>query len=67
MAATSLLAGGVDDLFFCTVNIYRSTGTIDRHDLNEKYVSNMKMEKDSCMKVKRDHGVSTDNSTIEVT
>merc|ERR1711871_1548089 len=44
-AAIALLAGHTDNLFFCNVNIYRSTGTIDRHDLNEKYVSSMHREK----------------------
>ena len=65
-AAIKVLIGRTDILFFCNVNIYRSTGTVDRHDLNKKYVSSMKMEKDSSMKVKRDHGISTENSTIEV-
>ena len=44
-AAISLLTGGIDDLLFCTVNIYRSTGTTDRSSVNEKYVSSMKIER----------------------
>ena len=34
-AAITLLTGGINDLFFCTINIYRSTGTVDRHTQNE--------------------------------
>ena len=45
-AAITLLVNGTDNLFFCNVNIYRSTGTIDRNTLNEKYVSSMKMERE---------------------
>ena len=30
-AAIAIFAGRTDNLFFCNVNIYRSTGTIDRH------------------------------------
>ena len=44
-AAITLLAGRTDNLFFCNVNIYRSTGTIDRSSVNEKYVESMKMER----------------------
>ena len=44
-AAITLLNGRTDNLFFCNVNIYRSTGTTDRHDLNEKYVSSMRRER----------------------
>ena len=65
-ATITLLAGRTENLFFCNVNIYRSTGTLDRHNLNEKYVSSMKMEKDSSMKMKRGHVISTENSTVEV-
>merc|ERR1712196_525564 len=46
-AAIKIFAGRTDNLFFCNINIYRSTGILDRHNLNEKYVSSMKMEKDS--------------------
>ena len=63
-ASIAMLADRTHNLFFCNVNIYRSTGTVDRHGLNEKYVSSMQMEKDSSMKMKRDRGVSTENSTI---
>ena len=34
-----------DNLFFCNINIYRSTGTIDRSSVNEKYVSSMRRER----------------------
>ena len=44
-AAIAIFAGRTDNLFFCNINIYRSTGTIDRHSLNEKYVSSMRMER----------------------
>ena len=57
-AAITLLADGIDNLFFCTVNIYRSTGTTDRHVPDEKYVSSMKME--------RDHNIATKESNVEV-
>ena len=42
-AAIAIFAGRTDNLFFCNVNIYRSTGTIDRSSVNEKYVESMKM------------------------
>ena len=46
-AAIAIFAGRTDNLFFCNVNIYRSTGTTDRHErLNEKYVSSMRRERD---------------------
>ena len=57
-AAITLLANGIDNLFFCTVNIYRSTGTTDRHVPDEKYVSSMKME--------RDHNIATKEPNVEV-
>ena len=44
-AAIAIFAGRTDNLFFCNINIYRSTGTIDRHTLNEKYVSSMRRER----------------------
>merc|ERR1719240_1210691 len=44
-AAIAIFAGRIDSLFFCNINIYRSTGTIDRHSLNEKYVSSMRRER----------------------
>ena len=44
-AAIAIFAGRTDNLFFCNVNIYRSTGTIDRSSVNEKYVESMKMER----------------------
>ena len=44
-AAIAIFAGRTDSLFFCNINIYRSTGTIDRSSVNEKYVENMKMER----------------------
>ena len=57
-AAIAILAGRTDNLFFCNVNIYRSTGTIDRHSLNEKYVSSMRRE--------RDRSIDAKNSNIEL-
>ena len=44
-AAVAIFAGRTDNLFFCNSNIYRSTGTIDRRTVNEKYIESMKMEK----------------------
>ena len=44
-AAIAIFAGRTDNLFFCNMNIYRSTGTIDRHSLNAKYVLSMRMER----------------------
>ena len=41
-AAIAIFAGRTDNLFFCNINIYRSTGTIDRITVNEKYVASMK-------------------------
>ena len=57
-AAITLLARGTDNLFFCNVNIFRSTGTIDRSIVNEKYVESMKME--------RDRGVLVEKTNIEL-
>ena len=45
-AAIAIFAGHTDNLFFCNVNVYRSTGTIDRRSVNEKYVESMKMERE---------------------
>jgi hypothetical protein len=44
-AAIAIFAGRTDNMFFCNVNIYRSTGTTDRHALDEKYVSSMRRER----------------------
>jgi hypothetical protein len=44
-AAIAIFAGRTYNLFFCNVNVYRSTGTTDRHALNEKYVSSMRRER----------------------
>jgi hypothetical protein len=44
-AAFAIFAGRTDNLFFCSANIYRSTGTINRSIINEKYIESMKMEK----------------------
>ena len=46
IAAITIFAGRTDNLFFCNVNVYRSTGTIDERSVNKKYVESMKMEKD---------------------
>merc|ERR1711991_180296 len=51
-AAIAIFAGRIDSLFFCNINIYRSTGTIDRHSLNEKYVSSMRRERDRSIDAK---------------
>ena len=45
-AAIAIFSGHTDNLFFCSANIYRSTGTIDRSSVNEKYVESMKMERE---------------------
>ena len=60
-AAIAIFAGRTDNLFFCNINIYRSTGTIDRHSLNEKYVESMKMER------ARSINVDKSNSELEST
>ena len=52
-AAIAIFAGHTDSLFFCNVNIYRSTGTIDRHSLNEEYVSSMRTERDNSIDAKK--------------
>ena len=57
-AAIAIFAGRTDNLFFCNINIYRSTGTIDRHALNEKYVSSMGRE--------RARSIDAENSNIEL-
>jgi hypothetical protein len=44
-ATIAIFAGRTDSLFFCNINVYRSTGTTDRHALNEKYVSSMRRER----------------------
>ena len=43
-AAFTLLNGGTDNLFFCNVNIYRSTGTANCRTQDAVYVSSMRME-----------------------
>eukprot|EP00944_MAST-04C_sp_MAST-4C-sp1_P007093 g7093.t1 len=43
-AAITLLNGGTDNLFFCNVNIYRSTGTANCRTQDAVYVSSMRME-----------------------
>ena len=57
-AAVAIFAGHTDNLFFCNVNIYRSTGTIDRSSVNEKYVESMKME--------RARSIDAEKSNIEL-
>ena len=57
-AAIAIFAGRTDNLFFCNVNIYRSTGTTDRHALNEEYVSSMRRE--------MDRSIDAENSNIEL-
>ena len=51
-ASITLLAGRTDNLFFCNINIYRSTGTTNRHALNEEYVSSMRRERDRSIDAK---------------
>ena len=46
-ATIAIFAGRTDNLFFCNANIYRSTGTINRRAINEKYIESMKMERDA--------------------
>ena len=43
--AIALLAGRTGKLFFCNVNLYRSTGTQDRRSRDQGYVSGMRMER----------------------
>ena len=50
-AAITLFRGRTDKLFFCNINIYRSTGTIDSSKVNEKYTQDMEMEMDRGMVV----------------
>ena len=57
-AAITIFAGRTDNLFFCNINIYRSTGTIDRNSVNERYVESMKME--------RERGITVDKSNSEL-
>ena len=45
-AAIAIFAGRTDNLFFCNINIYRSTGTTDLHTQNAGYVSSMRRERD---------------------
>ena len=60
-AAITLLNGRTDNLFFCNVNIYRSTGTVDRHTQNAGYVSSMRMERASSIDAKKT------NAAVEIT
>jgi hypothetical protein len=57
-AAISVFRNGTNTLFFCNANIYRSTGTINQHTMDEVYVSSMKMEKD--------RAIAADKSNVEV-
>ena len=57
-AAIAIFAGRTDHLFFCNVNIYRSTGTTDRHALNVGYVSSMRRE--------RDRSIDAEKTNIEL-
>ena len=45
-AAVAIFAGRTDNLFFCNANVYRSTGTIHRGTVNQKYIARMSMERD---------------------
>ena len=57
-AAIKILTGRTDNLFFCNINIYRSTGTTDLHTQNAGYVSSMRRE--------RDRSIDAKNSNIEL-
>ena len=57
-AAIAIFAGRTDNLFFCNINIYRSTGTTNRHALNEEYVSSMRRE--------RDRSIDAEKTNIEL-
>jgi hypothetical protein len=46
-AAVATFSGKTDNLFFCNANIYRSTGTIERTNMNADYVRSMEMEQRS--------------------
>ena len=46
-AMITLFAGRKNNMCFCNINIYRSTGTVDRSSANEKYVSSMRRERAS--------------------
>ena len=60
-AAITLLNGHTDNLFFCNVNIYRSTGTVDRHTQNAGYVSSMRRERARSIDAKKT------NAAVEMT
>ena len=42
--AIATFTGRVDNLFFCNINVHRSTGTIDRTSINQNYVRSMSIE-----------------------
>ena len=52
-------------LFFCTANILRATGTIDNETINETYVRNMSIEKTSSLEMQSSR--NQDNGKVEVT
>ena len=49
------------NLFFCNVNIYRSTGTVDRRSMNPGYVSSMRRERARSIDAKKT------NAAVEMT
>ena len=57
-AAIKILTGRTDNLFFCNINIYRSTGTTDLHTQNAGYVSSMRRE--------RDRSIDAEKTNIEL-
>ena len=61
-AAITLVAGGIDNLLFCTLHIYRSTGTTDQHVLNENYVLSMRLERDDNIALEE-----SNNKKVEMT
>lgn len=57
--AIATFTGRVDNLFFCNINIYRSTGTIDRRSRHSGYVRSMTAEQRISIKTdeKRDKNI----------
>ena len=46
-AALATFTGHTDELFFCNANVYRSTDTIERTNINTDYVQSMSLEQQS--------------------
>ena len=56
--AVSIFAGRTGFFFFSNANVYRSTGTIERSSVNEKYVESMEMERDRCIAADKSNNVN---------